>query len=83
MPFVGRPERVISLAKRGRAVSEIPVKILLKLFEECLEGSIHIRWNITWSLRPPSCPGIDGGDALKGTGPGCKSISWQLHKLGK
>jgi len=71
--IVGRPERVVGLAKGGSAVSWTLVKVQTKLSDKCLKGSIHIRWNIAPSFRLPSRAGIEDGDTIRVIGPGYRA----------
>jgi hypothetical protein len=70
---VGRPERVIGLAKGIGAVGSTSVRIQPELFDKGLKRSGHVQRDVIRSFRPPSGAGIEGGDALEVTGPGCRA----------
>ena len=66
---MGRPERVIGLAKAVGAVGSTSVRIQLELFNKGLKRSGHVLRDVARSFRPPSSASIDGGDAFEVTGP--------------
>ena len=71
--MVGRPERVIGLAKGVGAVGWTTVRIQLELFNKGLKRSGHVQRDVVRSFRPPSSASIEGGDALEVTGPGYRA----------
>ena len=70
---MGRPERVIGLAKGVGAVGSTSVRIQLELFNKDLERCGHVQRDVVRSFRPPSGADIEGGDASEVTGPGYRA----------